>query len=168
MKLADDNLFSEKGSEIFGRDKLQLINKIGQYKVLFPENVAIQKFKIKKNPTVEELQSYLVECSAIVETSCVESFVTDSILASMKMCEVLSTRTRFNIKGLSDMLRKHPQFNTLCKQLYIKYKVFSNIPPEAQMGLLVATSAYICYEKNKQEERNQSLLNKSIDVSQFE
>ena len=32
----EDKLFSEKGSEIYGRDRLQLIAKINQYKILFP------------------------------------------------------------------------------------------------------------------------------------
>jgi Fe-S cluster assembly scaffold protein SufB len=163
----DDALFSEKGSELYGRDRLELIAKVQQYKTLFPENKRLKDLKIKKNATIEELQSYVAECSAIVDTDTVESFVTDSILSTMKMAEYASIRTKYNIKGLSEMLRKNPQFNSLCKQLYIKYKVFSKVPPETQMLLLITTSAWICMEKNKQDEKVSTVLSKTVDPKDF-
>jgi cold shock CspA family protein len=163
----EDALFSEQGSELYGRDKRELIAKIQQYKVLFPDNKQLKALKIKKNPTVEELQKYVAECEAIIDTDTVEVFITDSILASVKMIEYGSTRTKYNIKGLADMLKANPQFNSLCKQLYLKYRVFSKIPPETQMFLLVTTTAYVCLEKNKQEERNEKLLNKPINLSEL-
>jgi hypothetical protein len=95
----------------------------------------------------------------------VESFVTDSILQCLKMMEMVSTRTRYNIKGLSDMLRANPQFNTLARQLYIKYKVFGSAPPEAQMLLLIATSTWVCLEKNKTGTVNQSILGRTINTN---
>jgi hypothetical protein len=167
IRTDDDALFSEKGSQLYGRDKLELLAKIQQYKVLFPENKQLKQLKVKQAATVDELQKYLSECEAIVDCDCVETFITDSILQVCKFAEVASVRMKYNIKGLSEMLRQNPQFNLLCKQLYIKYKVFSKIPPEAQMVFLITSSAYVCIEKNKQEERKQSLLNKSIDVDQL-
>lgn len=167
QKGVDDAIFSEKGSEIYGRDKLELIAKVQQYKVLFPENKKLKDLKVKRNATVEELQQYIAECEAIVDTDTVESFVTDSILATMKMAEYASVRTKYNIKGLSEMLRKNPQFNSLCKQLYLKYKIFSKIPPEQQMLMLVATSAWICIEKNKQEANQSAGLSKMVDPTNF-
>lgn len=163
----EDALFSEKGSELYGRDRLQLIAKIQQYKILFPENKQLKLLKIKRNVSVEELQSYVAECEAIIDTDVVESFITDSILSTLKMAEYASVRTRFNIKGLSDMLKNNPQFNSLCKQLYIKYKVFAKIPPEMQMLLLVTTSAYVCVEKNRLDLQKEAVLQKQIDPNIF-
>lgn len=165
VKTEDSALFSKKGSELYGRDKLELIAKFNQFKVLFPDNKKLQALKMKKNCTVDELQQYLAECDAIIETDCVESFVTDSILQCLKMMEMVSARTRYNIKGLADMLRANPQFNTLARQLYFKYKVFGSAPPEAQMLLLIATSTWVCSEKNKTGTVNQSILGRTINTN---
>ena len=163
----DDEMFSEKGSELYGRDRLQLIAKIQQYKVLFPDNKQLKALKVKRNAKIEELQQYVSECEAIIDTDVVESFITDSLLQTLKMAEFASARTKYNIKGLSDMLKDNPQFNSLCKQLYIKYKVFSKVPPEMQMLMLVTTSAYVCAEKNRQLESREKLLGKTVDSSLF-
>jgi chemotaxis protein histidine kinase CheA len=165
VKAEDNALFSKKGSELYGRDKLELISKINQYKVLFPDNKKLQALKLKKNSTIEDLQQYLAECDAIIETDSVEAFVTDSILHCLKMVEMVSTRTRYNIRGLSEMLRATPQFNTLTRQLYIKYKVFGSAPPETQLLLLVATSTWVCLEKNKADGANQHILGQRINMS---
>ena len=151
-KKEEDNIFSEKGSELYGKDKLQIISKINQYKLLFPEIKQLKNLKIKANCSIEELYKYLNECEALVETDTLESFLTDSILSTIKMCEKVSTRTKYNISGLSSLLRKNPQFTKLSKQLYLKYKVFSAVPIEFQMLMLVSTSAWICLEKNKSNE----------------
>lgn len=45
----DDQMFSEKGTELYGRDKLQLIAKISQYKILFPDNKQLKLLKVKRN-----------------------------------------------------------------------------------------------------------------------
>jgi hypothetical protein len=166
--LDDENaLFSEKGSMLYGRDKLELVARIREYKVTFPQNKQLQQLKIKQTATVEELQQYLSAGEAIIDCDCVETFITDSILQAIQFGEYVSVRTRYNIRGLSEMLRKNPQFNLLCKQLYIKYKVFSKVPPEAQMVFVIASSAYVCIEKNKLDDKKQAILNKPIDVSQF-
>jgi hypothetical protein len=142
-----------------------LIAKINQYKVLFGDNKQLKSLKIKKNAKVEELQAYLAECEAIVDTDVVETFVTDSILQSIKMVEYGSVKTKYNIKGLSDSLKANPQFNILCKQLYLKYKIFSKVPPEFQLGLLMISTAYIIIDKNKNDESNMTKLNKTIDIN---
>ena len=121
----DDGLFSNNPTEILGLDKRQMINKILEYKALFPSQ--LKTFKIKKNPTLEELDMALQEMEAIVQTDSVEGFITDSILQCIQMIEGVSARTKYNITGMSDMLKQNPQFNSLCKVLYIKHKVFSSI-----------------------------------------
>lgn len=164
-KKQEDELFSATGSEIYGKDKLQIIAKIEQYKLLFPEIKPLKQLKIKANASIEELYKYLAECEALVECDTLESFLTDSILQTLKMVENVSTRTRYNIKGLSEMLRKNPQFTKLSKQLYLKYKVFSAVPLEFQMLMLVSTSAWICLEKNKSQTID---LNTPIDDNLLE
>ena len=161
----DDTLFSERGTELFGRDKLELIARINQYKVLFPENKQLKALKIKKNPSVEDLHAYLAECQAIVDTDCVEAFATETILQSIRFVEMGSSRTKYNIKGLANALKQNPQFTILCKQLYLKYKVFSAVPPELQLGMLIISTAYVVMEKNKNDAKNEETLNKQIDIT---
>ena len=158
----DDNnsLFSEKGTVILGREKRELLSKIQQYKSLFPE--VFKKFKIKQNANCEELQAYLEEMDVLVSTDSVEQFLTDSIMQSLKMIEGVSSYTKYDISGLTDLLKGNKQFNTLMKQLYIKYKVFSQVPIEYQAILLVSTTAYICLMKNKKKKELNEFLNQPI------
>lgn len=156
----NDGLFSEKGTEILGREKRELLSKIQQYKSLFPE--VFKKFTIKKNATTEELKEYLDEMDVLVSTDSVEQFLTDSIMQSLKMIEGASSYTKYDISGLTDLLKANKQFNTLMKQLYIKYKVFSQVPIEYQAILLVSTTAYICLMKNKKKAELNEFLNQPI------
>ena len=148
-----NDLFDDLGTEIIGRDRRVIINKMNQYKSLFPKELA--KFKVKKGASVEELHAYLQEMSTIVECSSYDNFLSDSIIQSIKLVEGGSKMTSYDISGCADMLKANPQFNNLLKQLYVKYSVFSKIPPEIQMVLLVSTTAYICVNKN----RNKAALN---------
>jgi hypothetical protein len=66
----DNSLFSEKGTEILGTERRQLLAKIQQYKNLFPDE--LKKFKIKKNCSTQDLQLYLSEMEVIVNTDSVE------------------------------------------------------------------------------------------------
>jgi len=61
------------------------------------------------------------------------------------------------------MLKGNKQFHTLCKQLYIKYKVFSNIPPEWSIIILVSTTAYMCKVKNSRKKDLEIYLNTKIE-----
>jgi hypothetical protein len=158
-----DSVFAAEGSEILGRDKRQLITKITQYKQLFPKE--LKGFKVKKNATPQEMRAYLDEMSCIVETGTLDEFITESILGCLKMVEGVSSYTQnFNISGLADMLKMNPQFNNLVKQLYIKYNTFDAVPPEQQLIILVATTSYICIQKNKNRAKLESYLNEPAVV----
>lgn len=157
-----DELFDNVGSEILGKEKRILINKINQYKALFPEE--LKQFKIKKGATIEDLENAVSECDAIISTGNVENFMTDSILACVHMVEGTTQRTKYDISGLSEILRNNPQFHKLAKQLYIKYKVFADVPPETQMLLLVATSTWIALETNKKRSTVNNFLNQSVQL----
>ena len=151
------DLFDENGSEIIGRDRRVIINKLNQYRNLFPKELS--KFKVKKGASTQELQAYLDEMQTIVETSSYDNFLTDSILQATKLIENGSKYTRHDITGCAEMLKANPQFNGLMKQLFVKYNVFHKIPCEFQLLLLVTTTAYICANKNKNKANIENYLN---------
>lgn len=154
---AEDELFSDKGSELLGRDRRKLIAKLNQYKNLFKSE--LKGFKVKRGASLSELQQAIEEADSIVETSSVGGFINDSILSCIKLIEGVSTRTPYNVSGMSEMLRSNPQFTSLMKQMYLKYEVFSRIPPETQIIMLVATTAYICKAKNSNKAQYNDFLN---------
>ena len=156
----DSSLFDDKGTELLGRDKRMLLSKIQQYKSLFPDELG--KFKIKKNCSTEDLKLYLSEMESIVDTSSVEQFLTDSILQCIKLSEGVSSYTRYDITGCADLLKANKQFHTLTKQMYIKYKVFEKVPPEYSLAVLVATTAYVCKNKNTKKKEIESFLSQPI------
>jgi hypothetical protein len=57
--MESSDLFDETGTEIIGRDRRVIINKMNQYRSLFPKELS--KFKVKKGASIEELQAYLQE-----------------------------------------------------------------------------------------------------------
>ena len=156
-------MFSQNGSEILGRDKRILLTKIRQYKTLFPDT--FKTFKIKVNANIQELQNYLDEMDSIVECNSVEEFLLDSILQCIKILEGVSSYTKYDIQGLADLLKQNKQFHQLSKQLFIKYKIFNAIPIESQMLMLVATSAYICNNKNKKKGEIEAYLNQPANIN---
>jgi hypothetical protein len=108
------------------------------------------------------MKACLNEMEAIVETSSVDQFMTDSILQCIKLIEAGTTRTKYNISGTADLLKQNPQFHNLIKQLYVKYNVFSKIPPEFQLVLLVGTTAVLCKTKNDKKIELNDFLNQPL------
>ena len=161
----DDSLFDDVGTVCLGREKREMIAKINQYKSLFPDE--LKQFKIKKNASTDELKTYLDEMECIVDCSSVEQFMNDSILQCIRMVEGVSTYSnKYNIQGCADMLKGNKQFHSLCKQLYIKYKVFSQLPPEYSLIMVVATTMYIAKQKNSHRAQYESFLNQPINPPQ--
>ena len=158
----NNDVFDDNGSEIIGKEKRIIINKLTQYFNLFPNELNKAKFKVKKGSSIEELKAYLNEAQTIVETSSYDHFLTDSILQAIKLGEGASKFTKYDISGCADMLKANPQFNALMKQLYVKYNVFSKIPVEFQLLLLVTTTAYICSSKNKNKHNLEEYLNEPL------
>ena len=115
------------------------------------------------NCSVDDLQNALKECEVIVETNSLEVFLTDSILQCLKLVEGGSTLTRFDITGLSDNLKKNEQFHKLCKQLYVKYSVFSKIPAEYSLMMVIATTAYACTIVNQRKRELNRFLDEPIN-----
>ena len=152
-----NEIFSKKLTVLMGADRLVLLAKIKQYKILFPDEV--KKFRVKKNPSVDDLTNAIAEMDAIIDTNSIDNFITDGFLQSLKVCEGLTQNSRYNVSGLSDILKNNKQFHTLTKQLYLKYKIFSNIPHESQLCFLVFTTAYIMTQKNNPKSHLSQYLN---------
>jgi hypothetical protein len=155
-----DSIYGDEGTPILGRDKLVMMKKVKQYKSLFPDELS--KFKIKRNPSVEDLEHALAEMEVIVETGGIDGFLMDSVVQCIKLIEGVCANTKnYDIRGCADLLKNNKQFHSLCKQLFIKYNVFSAVPCEYQLILLVSTTAYMCTQKNK----NKSQLNSYLDAT---
>ena len=159
-----DSLFGDSATPLLGKDRRVLIAKIHQYKNLFPNE--LKKFKIKQNSSLEHLKEALSEMEAIVETSSIDAFMTDSILQCIKLVETGSSRTKYNIQGTADLLKSNEQFHNLTKQLYVKYNVFSKVPPEFQLVLLVGTTAMLCKAKNDKKREIEGFLNEKIEIKE--
>ena len=161
---SDNDLYSE-GAVIQGSEKIKLIHKVKQYKHLFPEIPEIKNFKIKPNASESELKHYIIELETLSSISSVDAFLTDSILQCLKLIELPTSKTKnFNITGLSELLSSNKQFHTLCKKLYLKYNCFDALPPEYQLLMLVATTSYICINKNKNKDQLENYLNENIEL----
>jgi hypothetical protein len=154
------DLFDGKPTKLFGKENLELLNRIKQYKAMFKNELS--KFRIKKNATTEELREYLEEIECIINTGNVDTFVIDTILTAIAGLEKLTTRTQYDINGLAVMLKANPQFISLCKQLYLKHGNFGAVPPEYQMLLLVFTSTYLVMQKNRNKSKMENFLNQPV------
>ena len=159
----EEEIYSNEPTPIYGKDRLLVMQKIQSYKLLFP--VELKAFKVCKDPTLDELENALMEIETIIELGNVDSFVTDSIIQCIKLGEGMSAYTKnFNITGLAMLLKQNKQFHSLLKMLYLKYNTFSAIPPEAQLGMIVATTALICVQKNKSKTQIDNYLNEPMTV----
>ena len=160
----EDEIFSSTPTPIHGAEKLMLLKKVQQYKVMFKQE--LKSFKIKKNPNIKELQDAIDEMMCIIETRSTDEFITDGILHSLKVVEGVTANTRnYNISGLSDMLRMNSEFRSLCKQLYLKHGSFASISPEYKMMFLVFTTAYICRNKNMHKQEINAFLDQPIEIN---
>ena len=159
-KEENNSLFDDQPTELMGREKLIIMKKIQQYKILFPKELS--KFKLKKKINLEELKVSLEECCALVEINSIDGFILDSILSCIKMCENYSQDSDYDISGLSILLKSNPQFISLAKQLFIRYNVFSNVPIEYQMCMCIISTSYLCIQKNKGKSSINSYLDEKI------
>ena len=89
-------------------------------------------------------------------------YINDAIFQSIKMIEPFTSNTRYNINGLSVMLKLNPQFNTMCQKLLLKYNCFAQTPLEYQMIMLVSTSVYLTVQKNQCKPAMEQFLNQKI------
>lgn len=157
------DLFGAQASPILGADRRELLAKIREYKVLFSDVSEVKAFKIKESASVEQLEAAVQELDVIVSSSTVQTMCDEMILSSIRMVEAVSTRTpKFDITGTADLLKQNPEFSRLCKQLTIRYRVFSRLPPEYQLLLMVTSTAMIARQANMRRHEIEGMLNHSL------
>lgn len=156
----NDELYADDATPILGKDRLQIIKKIESYKVLFKDE--LKNFKLAKNPTIDMLEMALAEIETIIELGTIDSFITDSIIQCIKLAEGASSYTKYNISGLSAILKENRQFHSLLKVLYLKHQVFSEVPPEYQLLMLVTTTSILCVQKNSSKKQTNERLNEPM------
>ena len=147
-------------TELHGKTKLENQNLIKQYLLLFPEQ--LQDFKYKKSSSNEQLIEVLNEIRAIVEIGTVDSFVMSSVYDTIAMIEPYSKPTKFNIVGLSSVLKLNLNFNNLCKQVMLKHNIGSSMSHEMQLLMITTTTIYLTIQKNQNKSQIDQYLNQKI------
>jgi hypothetical protein len=160
VNLDTNELFASDPDELMGLTKRQLLKKISEYRNLFPSQ--LKSFKIKKNPSEDDLKAVLAEFEAIVSTDSVEGFALEAILSCITITEAVSTRTKWNITGTAELLKQNEKFSNLCKQLFLKHRVFSNVSVEMQLVLCVGMTAMIAKQNNDKRKVVDSFLNATV------
>ena len=148
---------SENYTEIYG-SKLEQLNIINKYKLLFPTELA--DFTYNKKSNSEQLAIIIEEIKTIVELQTVDSFLTNSIYDAILMIEPYSKNiSKYDISGISAALRVNPNVDKLLKQIILKYNFCGNTSPELQLLIIVVTTAYMTIQKNN----NKDSINKYLD-----
>ena len=150
----------EEFTELHGKTKLENLNLIKQYILLFPAQ--LQDFKYKKSGSNEQLIEVINEIRAIVEIGTVDSFVMNSVYDTILMLENYTKPTKFNVIGLSNALKLNPNFNNLCKQVMLKHNIGSSMSPEMQLLMITTTTIYMTIQKNQQKSQIDQYLNQKI------
>ena len=116
-------------------------------------------------PSEEELQKYLEEIDSILSTSKLDSFVTDTVFYIMQVVENMSMRFKdYDLSGLTDALKNNKEFIDLMRLLSVKYHVFSNVPPEVQISIIVISTSYLVIMNNRNQKKmlEEQLKNQKI------
>lgn len=152
------DLFAPEATPILGKDRRELLSRISEYRALFPDE--LKSFKIKNGANDQQLQEALDEMEVIVSCGGVNKMLDEALLMAIQTVEVASSRTdRLDITGTADALRANAEFHKLCKLCWIKYRVFSNCPPEAQLMLVVASTAMVMRQQNMKRKEISGMLN---------
>jgi hypothetical protein len=155
--------FSEKATPILGADKRVLLSKVRQYKALFHDIPEIRSFRIKPNATDTELENAIAEMDVIVSVGTVQELTDQMILSAIRVVETVSSRTeRYDVSGTADMLAVNHEFKKIAKLLALKYKVYSQVPPEWQMMLIVFSTAMVARQTNIRKKEIDGMLSQPM------
>ena len=98
----------------FQGKKRELIAKIKQYKLLFPEQ--LKSFRVKTKVTEQELQTYSDEIDCILSTSKLDSFLCEANNYAIGVIGKASTLTRdFDLTGIQEILKNKKEFQDLIR-----------------------------------------------------
>lgn len=130
---------------------------------MFPEE--LKGFKVKKNPTLEEINSILDEIEVILEMSTVNDFIIEPVMKVIEVSEniISANIPSCDIRGLATALKLNKEFNKLSKQLYLKYGSFMQMPPEYQLCFIVASTAYLIRQKNLNRNNFEAYINQPVN-----
>ena len=154
------NKINNDSTEIISKSKRLLLGKINKYKKLFKSELS--DYKINKNASEDELKNHIINIQDLLDSNEVDTYINDSIYHCIKLIEPFTSKTRYDITNLSNMLKMNPQFEIMCKKLLLKYNLFSNTPIEYQMIMLVSTSVYLTIQMNKSKPAMEQFLNQKI------
>lgn len=155
------DLFSSEPTPIMGKNRRELLTRLSEYRTLFPTE--LKTFKVKQNATDAQLQDALDEAETIVSCHGVGKLMDEAILTAVQTVEAVSSRTeKYDITGTAEALRNNVEFHRLCKLCWIKYRVFSNAPPEAQLMLIIASTAMVMRSHNMKRKEINGLLDREI------
>ena len=155
-----ENKINNESTEIIAKSKRHLLAKINKYKKLFKSELS--DYKINKNASEDELKNHITNIQDLLDSSEVDTYINDSIFHCIKMIEPFTSKTRYDINGLSNMLKLNPQFNTMCQKLLLKYNCFNNTPIEYQFLMCISTSIYLTIQKNQCKPALNEYLNQKI------
>jgi hypothetical protein len=143
---------------ILGKNRREQLTRVHEFKALFPNE--LKHFKIKPKATDEEIEDAIREMETIVSCGGIQNMLNEALLTAIQVTEGISSRTQnFDITGTANALRQNPEFYRLCKLCWIKYKVFSNCPPEFQLALIVGSTALMMRQQNSKKKVVSSMLN---------
>ena len=154
------NKINNDSTEIISKSKRLLLGKINKYKKLFKSELS--DYKINKNASEDELKNHIINIQDLLDSNEVDTYINDSNYHCIKLIEPFTSKTRYDITNLSNMLKMNPQFEIMCKKLLLKYNLFSNTPIEYQMIMLVSTSVYLTIQMNKSKPALNEFLNQKI------
>ena len=160
IKEKEKKEINNDSTEIIGKNKRSLLAKISKYKKLF--KTELSDYRINKNASEDELKNHISNIQDLLDSNEIDNYINDSIYHCIKMIEPFTSKTRYNISGLSVMLKMNPQFDTMCKKLMLKYNCFLNTPIEYQMIMLVSTSIYLTINMNHCRPAMDEFLNQKI------
>ena len=160
IKEKEENKINES-TEIITKTKRQLLAKICKYKKLFKSE--LNDYKINKNASEDQLKIHITNIQDLLDNNEVDNYINDSIYHCIKMIEPLTCNSkRYNITGLSTMLKMNPQFDIMCKKLMLKYNCFLQTPIEYQFLMCISTSIYLTIQMNQSKPALNEFLNQKI------
>ena len=115
-----------------------------------------------KGATELELEEHITNIQDLLDSSEINNYINDSIYHCIKMIEPFTSTTRYNITGLSSMLKMNPQFDIMTKKMMLKYNYFTNTPIEYQFLMCISTSVYLTIQMNQSKPAMEQFLNQKI------
>ena len=104
----------------------------------------------------------LINIQDLLDSTQIDEYINDSIYHCIKMIEGFTSKTKYDITGLSSMLKMNENFDVMCKKLMLKYNCFSNTPIEYQFLMCISTSIYLSIQMNKSKPAMEQFLNQKI------